>query len=307
MPELESVVEQKTAGFVDTSYTQAKRKSRIEQEERELEELVKAQQGGEEEDSYNEVTEVKESQSAQQEDTGSSDDDTKLTSEEKSFKKRYGDLRSHTAKQQKEFETRITELEARLSGDPKSLRAPKSDEDIEQWASKYPDVAAIVETIATKKAKELFSNAEERLAEFDKVNFETERVKSENTIREAHKDFDELRQADSFHDWASEQPKWVQNALYENSDDPASVIRVIDLYKVDTGKTPSDYKRKAKDAAKTVSKGARTSVDVDNSQGTFKESNVAKMSFKQYEDNAAAIDEAIRSGKFIYDLSGGAR
>ena len=100
---------------------------------------------------------------------------------------------------------------------------------------------------------------------------------------------------------------WVQNALYENSDDAASVIRVIDLYKVDTGKTPSDYKRKAKDAAKTVSKGARTSVDVDNSQGTFKESNVAKMSFKQYEDNASAIDEAIRSGRFIYDLSGGAR
>ena len=39
-------------------------------------------------------------------------------------------------------------------------------------------------------------------------------------------------QSDEFHDWVDEQPKWVQDALYENSDDPASVIRVIDLYKI---------------------------------------------------------------------------
>lgn len=31
------------------------------------------------------------------------------------------------------------------------MQLPKSDEDIEQWAKNYPDVAAIVETIAMKK------------------------------------------------------------------------------------------------------------------------------------------------------------
>ena len=34
------------------------------------------------------------------------------------------------------------------------IKLPKSDEDIEAWAKRYPDVAAIVETIAIKKAKE---------------------------------------------------------------------------------------------------------------------------------------------------------
>ena len=34
------------------------------------------------------------------------------------------------------------------------MKLPKSDEDIEQWAADYPDVAAIVETIAMKKARE---------------------------------------------------------------------------------------------------------------------------------------------------------
>ena len=34
------------------------------------------------------------------------------------------------------------------------IKLPKSDDDIEAWAAQYPDVAAIVETIAIKKARE---------------------------------------------------------------------------------------------------------------------------------------------------------
>ena len=33
------------------------------------------------------------------------------------------------------------------------LRPPSSDESIEAWAKKYPEIASIVETIATKKAE----------------------------------------------------------------------------------------------------------------------------------------------------------
>ena len=47
-----------------------------------------------------------------------------------------------------------------------------------------------------------------------------------------HPDFIEIRQDDTFHNWAKDQPKWVQDAL-ENVDDAKSVARVIDLYKID--------------------------------------------------------------------------
>lgn len=317
MPELEAVVEQKTAGFVDTSYTQARRKARIEQEEKELEELMKAQGGGSDEEEQEESNgkglddrQVQTKGSSKQEEANtegeaSEEDDSELSPEEKSFKKRYGDLRRHMATKEKEWEDRFKALES--AQDKTGIRPPKSEEDIEAWAAKYPDVASIVETIAQKKAQELFSKAEGALTKFEEAQYEAERTKAENQIRKAHSDFDELRASDSFHDWASEQPKWVQDALYENSDDPASVIRVIDLYKVDTGKTPSDYKRKAKEAAKTVAKGSRTKVDADGNEGVFRESQVAKMSVREYEANSAAIDEAIRTGKFMYDLSGGAR
>jgi hypothetical protein len=49
------------------------------------------------------------------------------------------------------------------------MRLPKSDEDIEAWATKYPDVAAIVETIAIKKAREQSAGLEERVKEIDEM------------------------------------------------------------------------------------------------------------------------------------------
>jgi hypothetical protein len=110
-----------------------------------------------------------------------------------------------------------------------------------------------------------------------------------------------------FHDWVDDQPKWVQDALYENSDDAASVVRVIDLYKVDNGMTKSDYAAKRKAAAGTVKKASKASVDAEDTSGSFKESDIARMSAQEYEKQEEAITKAIQSGKFIYDLSGNAR
>ena len=184
---------------------------------------------------------------------------------------------------------------------------PKSDEDIEQWAKEYPDVAGIVETIAAKKAQEMFKKAEDRLAQLDEIQMETTRKSAEAKIREKHPDFDDLRQADEFHDWADEQPKWVKDAIYENADDPASVVRVIDLYKVDKGLTKDDKKSNKKAAASLVSKGSRTKVDAEDASGQIRESEVAKMSAKEFEQREEEITKAMRTGKFVYDLSGNAR
>jgi anti-sigma28 factor (negative regulator of flagellin synthesis) len=208
---------------------------------------------------------------------------------------------------EKEWKNKLSELEDRIKAGPEKVRPPKSDEDIAAWAKKYPDVASIVETIAAKKAQELFAGAQERFKELDEAKWEAERTKAENSIRKVHSDFDDLKASDEFHDWADSQPKWVKDALYENADDPASVIRVIDLYKVDNGLTPSARKQDAKKAAATVSKGSRTQIDADSASGTFRESQVAKMSPAEYEAKADKIDQAIRNGKFVYDLSGAAR
>ena len=295
MPELAEIETPKTAGFVERGSNYAKRQQRMEDEEKEIAEL-EAQQRGETE-SKEEVTEEKEADTEAKEET--------LSAEEKSFKKRYGDLRRHMGEKEKEWKERLEALENRLENT--SVTPPKSDEDIAEWSKKYPDVAGIVETIAAKKAQEMFSKAEKRLQEIDEVQSEAKRIELEAEIRQEHPDFDELKAADKFHNWAEEQPKWAQDALYENADDPASVVRVIDLYKIDHKITKTDKKANKKAAASVVTKRTKTSVDADEAGSYIKESDVAKMSTKDFEKNQDKINEALRANKFIYDISGTAR
>ncbi len=310
MPELTQVETPKSAGFVQPKGGSRANKSRIERDEAELKALMEAQSNGQEEESSSEgatPTQVQTEGSAQQKEanTESEAQEDNLTGEERTYKKRYNDLRTHLNKQSEELKAIKEQLgQAQQNG---TVRPPTTDESIEAWAKKYPEIAGIVETIAEKKAQEKFSHADERLQQIDKMNAEAQRTKAENEIRTMHTDFDDLRASDSFHDWASEQPKWVQDALYENQDDPKSVIRVIDLYKVDNGMDVKGKRRKTKEAASAVVTKRTTKPDNDNPAGHIRESQVQNMSTQEYEANSDAIMEAIRSGKFIYDISGAAR
>ena len=301
MPELAEVEPQKTAGFVERGSNYMKRQQRMKDEEEEIKRLESEQRG---------ESETEEEETTQEEDTETKEADTKdkeetLSPEEKSFKKRYGDLRRHMQQKEKEWDAKLANLQK--ASEKAGIIPPKSDEDIEQWAKEYPDVAGIVETIAAKKAQEMFEKADTRLKELDDAQAEAYRVKAENQIRKEHPDFDELRDSDAFHNWADEQPKWVKDALYENADDAASVSRVIDLYKVDKGITNKDKKANKKAAASPITKRSKAEVDVDDANGTIRESDVAKMSDREFEERSDEINNAMRNGKFIYDVSGNAR
>jgi len=311
MPELNTIESPKIAGFVDRGYNQTKKRAAMEAEEKEIARLEAEARGEEYEEESDgegsEATKVSDAGDTKQKEAKAeveaSEDDASLSREEKSFKKRYGDLRRHMADKEKDWNERFEKLEN--SGG--SILPPKSDEDIDQWVSKYPDVASIVETIAAKKAKELFSKADSRLQKLDEMHEATVRKTAESTIIESHSDFINIRESDEFHDWADEQPKWVQDAVYENADDPHSVVRVLDLYKGDKGLTKEAKKAGKKAAASVVSRPSKTRVDTDDSDGQIRESDVAKMSSKDFETNVDEINKAMRNGKFIYDISGSAR
>jgi len=261
--------------------------NRIEKDEQELKELL---------DNKNEepTEEVKEEEP--------------VNAEEKSFKKRYGDLRRHMQQKEKDWEDKFKNLEKQLKEvTQKEIRLPKSDEDIEAWTQKHPDVAAIVETIAIKKAKEQAAGLEDKVKEIDEMRVIASREKAEAELMQIHPDFVDIRNSDDFHEWADEQPKWVQDALYENDTDSRSAARAIDLYKSDRN-IKTKKVNSSKDAAKSVnSRTTRSEPATTDTDGAFKESQVAKMTAEQYEKAADAIMESIRSGKFVYDLSGSAR
>lgn len=313
MSELLTMQSPKSAGFVDRGSNYDRKRKRLQQEEQEIARLeaeAKGETFEEESDSEGlETTEVQAEGRAQQEEANTEveaqEDDSNLTAEEKSFKKRYGDLRRHMQQKEKEWEDKFSSFETRMRKE--SIVPPKSDEDIEKWAREYPDVAGIVETIAAKKAQEMFKKAEDRLSQLDEIQYEAERKTAEAKISESHPDFSRLRESDAFHQWAEEQPKWVRDALYENMDDPDSVVRVIDLYKIDTGHTTQDKKAKTKAAAKPIGRGSRTQVDPTEGGSVIRESDVNKMSSAEFEAREEEISKAMRTGKFVYDLTGSAR
>ncbi len=286
-----------TKVYVDSNFNHSRNRKRIEADEKELEELLGKSKVSQEEEKEEpeEETQVE----AKEQEPEPSDP------EEKSFKKRYGDLRRHLSEKEKEWEAKFEELKNSTTNT--RVLPPKSDEDIAAWARKYPDVASIVETIALKKAEEQVSQYKTKFDEYEKMKHESVRNKALDDIRQAHSDFDNLRKSNEFHSWAEDQPKWVQDALYENEEDARAVIRVLDLYKVDKGMTPSARKAQTKEAAALVTSKNKAGVDFANDGEKIYESRVNKMSMDEYAKYEDKIMEAIRKGNFVYDLSGGAR
>ena len=284
----EEMKPQKKVAFANRKYTNEEKRK---MEEKELEQWVKQQKGEVEQEATTEPEEAE-----------------PTNAEEKTFKKRYSDLRRHQQQQAEDFKKEIETLKSQLSqAAQKEMKLPKSDEDIETWAKEYPDVAAIVETIAMKKAREQSTALEERMKAIDELQSSASKEKAEAELMRMHPDFGEIRDSDEFHNWAEEQPKWVQDALYDNDNDARSAARAIDLYKADMG-INKEKPKSDKAAAKSVTtKNSRSKPQEDEKSTYLKESEVQKMSAQQYEKHSDEIMEAIRSGKFIYDISGSAR
>ena len=230
------------------------------------------------------------------------------SAEERSFKKRYGDLRRHSQQQQTQLQSQIDELKQQLEQSTSNqIKLPKSEEELSEWARQYPDVAKIVETIAIKKAKEQTEALDQRLKSLDEREALTAKDKAEAELLRMHPDFDEIRDDDEFHNWVDEQPKWVQQALYENDTDARSAARAIDLYKADK-KIATKKSTGNRDAAQSINtRGGRSAPSGEDKDGVIYESQVNKMSSQEYEQYQEEIGKAIKSGKFVYDLSGNAR
>ena len=270
---------------------------RIKKDEEELEKLKKEALG----DTKEPAKEIEEEKAEDKEEP--------KNAEEKTFKKRYGDLRRHSQEKEKEFQKQLDDLKAQLEkATKKEMKLPKTEKEIEEWAKEYPDVAGIVETIAIKKAKEQSDALEKRIKEIDELNARTSKERAEVELLKMHPDFADIRDSDDFHEWADDQPKWIQDALYENSEDARSAARAIDLYKSDRNIGTKEKSNSSKEAAKAVTtKTKKTVPDTEGQSTMIKESDVQNMSADEYEKNSDAIMESIRAGNFIYDVSGSAR
>ena len=218
-------------------------------------------------------------------------DEQSLSPEEKSWKKRYGDLRSYNT----QLTERVSNLENQLRAAQKQdIKMPSTKEEVEAFARTYPDVFRHIRSIALM---ELVQEREVIAQETASVKEDLERVKRERglaKIKEVHKDFDEINLSEAFHEWASRQPTQIQNWIYEDND-PDLCIRALDLYKL-------EKKAKAPTRRQNTDVLVRTSspVDIDGDVGgkkIWKQSEIQRMHPKYFEQHEEEIELARREGR----------
>ena len=174
------------------------------------------------------------------------------------YKKRYDDLKRHYDSKLNEFKSREQDLLEEASKNRTEYQAPKTEEELEQFKTQYPDVYEVVETVAHMQSESKAKVLEERLSKLQEREAEISQQEAEKRLKEKHPDFDDVRNSDDFHGWAKEQPDSIQQWIYDNANDADLASRAIDLFKKDIGmdvpakKTKSSSKQK-KSAADMVS------------------------------------------------------
>ena len=219
------------------------------------------------------------------------------------YKKRYDDLKSHYDRKQNENKQKLEELEAktRLAEKNKAMAdytPPKSDQDLEQFKKKYPDVYDVVETISQKQASKQVESLQEEVKTLRKRE---EDLVVQNAYRElvnAHQDFNELKDSQEFIDWLNTQPSSISDGVTKNSKDSKWAIRVVDLYKADNGVSkskPNFNTSAAQSVTRTKAKSVNTSGNSD--KRIWKQSEIQKMNSRTYEKFEKEIDIAFKEGR----------
>ena len=122
------------------------------------------------------------------------------------YKKRYDDLKKHYDSKLNEFKSREQELLEEVTKNKTEYKAPKTQEELEQFAKEYPDVYEVVETVAHMQSESKAKVLEERLHKLQEREQEVTRREAEKRLNERHPDFEDIRNSDDFHGWAKEQP-----------------------------------------------------------------------------------------------------
>ena len=217
------------------------------------------------------------------------------------YKKRYDDLKKHYDSKLNEFKSREQELIEEATKNRTEYKAPKTEEELEDFKNQYPDVYEVVETVAHMQSETKAKVLEERLSKLQERENQLIRQDAEKRLMERHPDFEDIRNSDDFHGWAKEQPKSIQDWIYSNADDADLASRALDLFKKDFGieptKTTSSSKPTRQSAADMVSTKT-TSVETKQEK-VWSEKEIAAMSVAEFDKYEKEISDAMQEGRIV--------
>ena len=218
------------------------------------------------------------------------------------YKKRYDDLKTYYDKKLSEWKQEKETLEAQAKVAEKQTpkyAPPKTDEDLDQFKDKYPDVYQVVETISHKMASK---QVEDLQAEIGRISEREQKLKVQSAYKQllhTHPDFEDIKSSPEFLQWLEQQPKSISEGITKNNTDPVWASRTVDLYKVDVGIGRKPKATKTKDAAKAVTKATSRDVNVGQNDKVWKISDIQRLKPWEFEKYEAEIDQAMKSGRVI--------
>ena len=215
------------------------------------------------------------------------------------YKKRYDDLKKHYDSKLNEFKSREQELIEEATKNRQNYKAPKSEEELEEFKKQYPDVYEVVETVAHMQSESKAKVLEERLSKLQQREQELIRKDAEKRLMNRHPDFEDIRNSDDFHSWAKEQPDSIQKWIYSNADDADLASRALDLFKKDIG---MDIPQKEKSSSKTTESAAdmvstKTTTVEPKQQKIWSEREIAAMSMDEFDKYEEEISNAMQEGR----------
>ena len=218
------------------------------------------------------------------------------------YKKRYDDLKKHYDSKLNEFRVREQELLDEATKNRSDYQAPKTADELEQFKNDYPDVYEVVETVAHLQSESKSKVLEERLSQLQQRETQLIRQDAEKRLMERHPDFENIRNSDEFHGWASQQPQSIQSWVYSNAEDADLASRALDLFKKDLGLDISQDKKSSskptrKSAADLVSTKT-TSVDLKQEK-IWSEKEIAALSMDEFDKYESEISNAMQEGRIV--------
>ncbi len=239
--------------------------------------------------------------------------------EEDSWKKRYSDLRRYASQKEAELQAEIVErdrkLQERLAREQGVLPKTVDKETVLQWKKDYPDVFGIVAAINAEQTEAATQDIKTKLQALEEEKHELAVERAMAAVLSAHPDFLELRDTDEFQNWLSEHgdlalagdpiSKAIHYALWENDTDAHAAIRAINIYKAEKTRKPA--RKTEEDIASGTRRATSSAPTEGDGKRRYKESEIEKMSNRDWDALEADIDAARREGRIIYDLTGAGR
>ena len=217
------------------------------------------------------------------------------------YKKRYDDLKKHYDTKLNEFKVREQELLDEATKNRTEYRAPKTEEELDQFKKEYPDVYEVVETVAHLQSESKAKVLEERLSKLQAREQELIQRDALKRLKENHPDFEEIKNSDEFQNWTNEQPQSIQQWILGNSNDADLASRALDLFKkdfnVDSPKVKESISKPASSAADLVS--TKTTSVEPKQEKIWSEREIAAMSMDEFDKYEEEISNAMQEGRIV--------